>query len=196
MITPPFAGSCGRPLVLRAALRYSASQPPRTDCPNLAASHLCRSIPWAWALNTPQPIQCVIQVHIPGLHSATNPESSKDRGWTTGSTPSTTTTRSRSNCGIRAVRASPAAYVPARVFALRLYAPPARPRVPPCAGVGSAPIVSRLARKGQLEKERNAAFNTAILKENGSILFFLFSLPYPLPRYSSPFFCCWRMIPW
>ena len=74
-------------------------------------------------------------------------------------------------CGIRAVRASPAAYVPARLFALRLYAPPARPRVPPCAGVGSAPIVSRLARKGQLEKERNAAFNTAILKENGSILF-------------------------
>ena len=94
-------------------------------------------------------------------------------------------------CGIRAVRASPAAYVPARVFALRLYAPPARPRVPPCAGVGSAPIVSRLALvllAGQLEKERNAAFNTAILKENGSILFFLFSLPYPLPRYSSPFF--------
>ena len=69
------------------------------------------------------------------------------------------------------MRASPAAYVPARLFALRLYAPPARPRVPPCAGVGSAPIVSRLARKGQLEKERNAAFNTAILKENGSILF-------------------------
>ena len=129
MITPPFAGSCGRPLVLRAALRYSASQPPRTDCPNLAASHLCRSIPWAWALNTPQPIQCVIQVHIPGLHSATNPESSKDRGWTTGSTPSTTTTRSRSNCGIRAVRASPAAYLPARLFALRLCAsrPPRAP---------------------------------------------------------------------
>ena len=76
-------------------------------------------------------------------------------------------------CGIRAVRASPAAYVPARVFALRLYAPPARPRVPPCAGVGSAPIVSRLALvllAGQLEKERNAAFSTAISKEKGSIL--------------------------
>ena len=95
---PPFRGlmwTTSRPSGSPA--RYSASQPPRTDCPNLAASHLCRSIPWAWALNTPQPIQCVIQVHIPGLHSATNPESSKDRGWTTGSTPSTTTTRSRSN---------------------------------------------------------------------------------------------------
>ena len=58
------------------------------------------------------------------------------------------------------------------VCAARMRLPPApRPRVPPCAGVGSAPIVSRLARKGQLEKERNAAFNTAILKENGSILF-------------------------
>ena len=74
-----------RPLVLRAALlnlKYSASQPPRTDCPNLAASHLCRSIPWAWA-STPHSLYNVIQwsVHIPELHSATKSESSKDRGW-------------------------------------------------------------------------------------------------------------------
>ena len=119
------------------------SRPPRTDCPNLAASHLCRSIPWAWALNTPQPIQCVIQVHIPGLHSATNPESSKDRGWTTGSTPSTTTTRSRSNCGIRAVRASPAAYVPARLFLCAALICASRP--PPCSALPPQPLSPALA---------------------------------------------------
>ena len=140
--------------------------------------------------NTPQPIQCNTVHSIPGFHSATNPESSKDRGWKhTINNDHQIALELWHKSRARLTRRVPTC---AFVCAARMRLPPApRPRVPPCAGVGSAPIVSRLALvllAGQLEKERNAAFNTAILKENGSILFFLFSLPYPLPRYSSPFF--------
>ena len=57
----------------------------------------------------------------------------------------------------------------------------------------SAPIVSRLALvllAGQLEKERNAAFNTAILKENGSILFEI-RHGVKLNFAEFPWFSCW-----
>ena len=178
---------------LRAALLltcYSTSQPPRTDCPNLAASHLCRSIPWAWA-STPHSLYNVIQwsVHIPELHSATKSESSKDRGWKhTINNDHQIALELWHKSRARLTRRVPTC---AFVCAARMRLPPApRPRVPPCAGVGSAPIVSRLALvllAGQLEKERNAAFNTAILKENGSILFFFFRSLIPSPATLLPF---------